>query len=169
MMPAPAGAGIFQPALERIVIPIASRKHAIDTASLPMLQLEQRHGDAAAIAAATYYRLAGCDPADAAIDDDGSFDQHVLASILAVAATEHGIMAERTGLPAADLGALLAAWFPRAGDIVAGSSGSAADRDGARSAAGAALQHRPGRPLSGGDDRPPGNGAQPPLGRSWIA
>ena len=38
------------------------------------------------ISAATYRMLTGVDPAEAAIDDDDSFDRHVLASILAVAA-----------------------------------------------------------------------------------
>lgn len=129
-MPAPAGAGIAPLALERIVIPIVSREPAVNPAYLPpMLRLEQRHGDAATIAAATYYRLAGCDPADAEIADDDGFDRHVLASILAVAATADGIEAERTGLSAADLGALLAAWFPLAGTIVSASGGPTTDDD----------------------------------------
>ena len=56
--------------------------------------------------------LTGCHPADAAIDDDFSFDRHVLASILAVASMENGTVAERAGLAAADLASLMAQWFP---------------------------------------------------------
>jgi len=59
--------------------------------------------------------LTGCHPADAAVDDAFSFDRHVLASILAVAAMEDGAMAARAGLAAADLVSLMAQWFPVAG------------------------------------------------------
>ncbi len=58
--------------------------------------------------------LTGCHPADATIDDDFSFDRHVLASILAVAAMENGAVTERAGLAAADLASLMAQWFPAA-------------------------------------------------------
>ena len=58
--------------------------------------------------------LTGCHPADAVIDDDFSFDRHVLASILAVASMENGTVAERAGLAAADLASLMAQWFPAA-------------------------------------------------------
>jgi nitrogen fixation protein NifQ len=64
--------------------------------------------------AAIYRMLTGCDPADATVEDDGSFDQHVLASILAVAATEGGSVGERVGLAACDLAALTVQWFPDA-------------------------------------------------------
>ncbi|MFH1346584.1 MAG: nitrogen fixation protein NifQ [Pseudomonadota bacterium] len=63
---------------------------------------------------AAYRLLTGCYPADAAIDDDFSFDRHVLASILAVAAMENGAVAERAGLAAEDLANLMAHWFPAA-------------------------------------------------------
>jgi nitrogen fixation protein NifQ len=66
------------------------------------------------IGAAAYRMLTGCHPADAVIDDDSSFDRHVLASILAVAAMETGPVAERAGLTAADLVRLMARWFPAA-------------------------------------------------------
>ncbi|MGO8910740.1 MAG: nitrogen fixation protein NifQ [Bradyrhizobium sp.] len=72
------------------------------------------------VGTAAYRVLTGCHPADAAVDDDFSFDRHVLASILAVAAMEEGAMAARAGLAAADLVSLMAQWFP-----VAGSSGIA--------------------------------------------
>lgn len=66
------------------------------------------------IGAAAYRVLTGCHPADAVIDDDFSFDRHVLASVLAVAAMENGAVAERAGLAAADLATLMAQWFPAA-------------------------------------------------------
>jgi nitrogen fixation protein NifQ len=66
------------------------------------------------IGAAAYRMLTGCRPADAAIDDDISFDRHVLASILAVAAMENGPVAERAGLAADDLVSLMTNWFPAA-------------------------------------------------------
>lgn len=66
------------------------------------------------IGTAAYRLLTGCHPADAIIDDDFSFDRHVLASILAVAAMENGAVAERAGLAAADLAGLMAQWFPAA-------------------------------------------------------
>ncbi len=66
------------------------------------------------IGVAVYRLLTGCRPADAVIDDDISFDRHVLASILAVAAMETGPMAERAGLTAADLVGLMTQWFPAA-------------------------------------------------------
>lgn len=66
------------------------------------------------IGIAAYRMLTGCHPADAVIDDDLSFDRHVLASILAVASMESGKVAERAGLAAADLASLMARWFPAA-------------------------------------------------------
>lgn len=66
------------------------------------------------IGAAAYHLLTGCHPADARIDDDFSFDRHVLASILAVAAMEDGVVAERAGLAAEDFASLMAQWFPAA-------------------------------------------------------
>jgi nitrogen fixation protein NifQ len=63
------------------------------------------------VGAASYRMLVGCDPADAMIDDDESFDRHVFASILAVAAMEGGAVAERVGLAADDLAALIGDWF----------------------------------------------------------
>lgn len=70
--------------------------------------------DRESIGTAAYRMLIGCHPADASIEDDFSFDRHVLASILAVASMENGTVAERTGLTAADLASLMAHWFPAA-------------------------------------------------------
>ena len=79
--------------------------------ALPMSSLAQESGR---IGVAAYRLLTGCHPADATIDDDFSFDRHVLASILAVAAMENGAVAERAGLAAEDLAHLMAQWFPAA-------------------------------------------------------
>ena len=70
-------------------------------------------------AAAAYRMLTGYEVADALIENDESFDRHVLASILSVAATEGGSVPERAGLVAGDLGALIARWFPLAHDVAA--------------------------------------------------
>lgn len=71
-------------------------------------------GDAPHRGRALYRMLTGCDPSDAAIDDDDSFDRHVLASILAVSAMETGSVAERAGLATSELTQLVAQWFPAA-------------------------------------------------------
>ncbi|MBB5048014.1 nitrogen fixation protein NifQ [Rhodopseudomonas rhenobacensis] len=68
--------------------------------------------DEASPAAAIYRVLTGRAAASARIDDDREFDRHVLASILAVALTEQGALAERSGLLADDLVELLGRWFP---------------------------------------------------------
>lgn len=91
---------------------IAPRQDLSDSA-LPPTTAEL--GDRAVHVGATIYRmLTGWDPADAAIADDHSFDRHVLASIFAVAAMEDDAVAERAGLVAADLTALIEQWFPQA-------------------------------------------------------
>jgi nitrogen fixation protein NifQ len=59
-----------------------------------------------------YRMLCGFDPHEAVIDDDNSFDRHVLASILAVAATQPGGIGAGAGLAAPDLAALIVQWFP---------------------------------------------------------
>ena len=59
-----------------------------------------------------YRMLTGVDPADAEIEDDDSFDRHVMASILAVSATERGTVGERAGLSTFDLVTLVAEMFP---------------------------------------------------------
>ena len=65
-----------------------------------------------------YRLLTGQEPADAAIAEDGAFDAHVLASILAVAAVEQGSVAERIGLPADDMVRLIECWFPQAHHVI---------------------------------------------------
>jgi nitrogen fixation protein NifQ len=97
--------------LERLVIIAAPR--TIDAVSaIPLLEPLALPHDREHVGTAAYRALTGCHPADAIIDDDFSFDRHVLASILAVAAMENGAVAERAGLAAADLSGLLAQWFP---------------------------------------------------------
>ena len=94
------------------MIAAATFEQSIDAPSvLPALHLphEREH-----VAVAAYRILTGSHPADAAIEDDFSFDRHVLASILAVAAMENGAVAERAGLSAADFASLMARWFPAA-------------------------------------------------------
>jgi nitrogen fixation protein NifQ len=74
--------------------------------------------DRADVGVATYRQLTGCDPADAAVEDDASFDRHVLASILAVAAMEEGAVAEHAGLASRDLITLIEREFPSARDVI---------------------------------------------------
>jgi nitrogen fixation protein NifQ len=76
-------------------------------------------GDHADVGAAIYHMLTGCDPANAAIEEDAAFDRHVLASILAVAAMEGGAVAERAGLDGDDLSTLIGRWFPSANGVIA--------------------------------------------------
>lgn len=67
-------------------------------------------------AAQAYRRLTGTTPAAARITDDAAFDRHVLASILAVAASEGDALAARAGLDDGDLSTLLSLCFST-GDI----------------------------------------------------
>jgi nitrogen fixation protein NifQ len=93
--------------------------HFVDSNSaclLPFARPDGWDGHCRSMGPATYRMLAGCDPAEAKIEDDRSFDRHVLASILAVSATEGGSVAERAGLPAPELSSLIAQWFPSARD-----------------------------------------------------
>ena len=66
-----------------------------------------------------YRLLTGCDPAGADIAGDRDFDRHVLASIIAVAAMDGDAVAERAGLAATDLAAIIAGYFPSARDRLA--------------------------------------------------
>lgn len=61
-----------------------------------------------------YSALNGCDSADAPTDTPRAFDRHVLASIIAVAATEDAAIWKQVGLAPAELVRLLARWFPHA-------------------------------------------------------
>ena len=97
------------------MITAAPREQTVDAASmLPLWEVSAAPQDREQIGTAAYRALTGCHPADADIDDDFSFDRHVLASILAVAAMENGAVAERAGLATADLASLMAQWFPAA-------------------------------------------------------
>jgi len=107
-----------EPALERRVRTAAPREQSIEAMPmLPALEQPAAPHRRERIGSAAYLALTGRRPADAAIDDDDSFDGHVLASILAAAATEDGAVAERAGLAAADLAKLMAQWFPAACSI----------------------------------------------------
>jgi nitrogen fixation protein NifQ len=98
------------------VIPAAPREQSVDAGSaLHALEQLDAPRDRGHVGTSAYRLLTGCHPADAAVDDDFSFDRHVLASILAVAAMEDGAMAARTGLAVADLVRLMVQWFPAAG------------------------------------------------------
>ncbi len=81
------------------------------------------------IGVAAYRMLTGCHPADAIIDDDFSFDRHVLASILAMASMENGALAERAGLAPADIAGLMAHWFPAACGLGLASANAVAVED----------------------------------------
>lgn len=95
----------------------APHRHAMDPASTAASLAHDEGVDtnAAPDCVAVYRRLTGGAPDAARIEDDHSFDRHVLASILALASTEGGPLTERSGLPASDLARLLAQWFPSAG------------------------------------------------------
>lgn len=81
------------------------------------------------IGVAAYRMLTGCHPADAIIDDDFSFDRHVLASILAMASMENGALAERAGLAPGDIVSLMAHWFPAACGLGLASANAVAVED----------------------------------------
>src|SRR5271168_3410758 len=78
-------------------------------------------GDGGALRAAsgaTAYRLlTGCDVEAACIEADRAFDRHVFASLLAVAASEGGVIGDRVGLADDDLAGLMERWFPEALDV----------------------------------------------------
>lgn len=63
--------------------------------------------------AGAYRELIGVSPDAAIIDSDDSFDRHVLACILALAATERGTLAGQVGLTETELEALLSRSFPK--------------------------------------------------------
>jgi nitrogen fixation protein NifQ len=91
------------------------------------LRLEQHVEDAPSLdmedagcegGAAIYRLLTGHEPHEAEIEDDASFDVHVVASILAVAAEDGGAVNECAGLRADDLALLISRWFPNAGHLI---------------------------------------------------
>ena len=103
---------------------------SIDAASAhPALEQSTVSHDRESIGTAAYRMLIGCHPDDASVEDDFSFDRHVLASILAVASMENGTVAERTGLTAADIASLLAHWFPGACGFGVARAGTGAVED----------------------------------------
>lgn len=97
----------------------ASTRPAPVTLSSDDQASRRRDGAARHQGRAIYHRLVGCDPAASAIEDDISFDRHILASILAVSAMETGPVAERAGLSAVELTELVMRWFPAAVDLIA--------------------------------------------------
>ncbi len=108
----------------------ASREPSIDAASaLSALEQSTVPHDRESIGTAAYRMLIGCHPADASVEDDFSFDRHVLASILAVASMENGTVAERAGLATADLASLMAHWFPGACGLGLACAGASAAED----------------------------------------
>jgi len=97
------------------VIAAATLEQTIDAGpAFPALQSSYPPHPREHVGASAYRVLTGYHPADAVIDEDLSFDRHVLASILAVATMENGAVAERAGLAATDLAAMMAHWFPAA-------------------------------------------------------
>jgi nitrogen fixation protein NifQ len=76
--------------------------------------LDRSESASAETGAAVYRLLTGHYQSEAQLDDDRSFDAHVFASVLAVAAAEGGMVNERAGLRADDLALLIARWFPAA-------------------------------------------------------
>jgi nitrogen fixation protein NifQ len=62
-------------------------------------------------AAAAYRSLMGSSSEETKIDSDETFDKHVFASILAIAATEGGLFADQAGLSQMELKALLSRCF----------------------------------------------------------
>ncbi|WP_253711611.1 nitrogen fixation protein NifQ [Bradyrhizobium sp. WD16] len=79
--------------------------------------------------AAFYRSLTGIEPAAAVIADDTSFDRHVLACILAVAAAEGGSVSERSGLTAPELAVLLERFFPLRRGLAATAARATAEDD----------------------------------------
>ncbi|RZN10690.1 nitrogen fixation protein NifQ, partial [Bradyrhizobium sp. Leo121] len=61
---------------------------------------------------ATYRLLTGAHPADADTTSDSNFDRHALASILALATMDGGLLSEKVGLSSHELAALLEQYFP---------------------------------------------------------
>ncbi len=93
------------------------REFFVDPESAPRLPSALRIGRRVQPGPAIYRALTGCDPALAEIKNDMRFDRHVLASILAVAATEGDAVAGQAGLSAEELMALVSRWFPGAYDF----------------------------------------------------
>jgi len=85
---------------------------AAQTSSMDAVPAQTGREEPAGIA---FYRLLiGCHPAEADIGGDHDFDRHVLACILAAAAMDGGLLAERAGVAEHDLNDLLSRHFPQA-------------------------------------------------------
>ncbi len=114
------------------MITTAPREQTVDAVSaLPLLKPSAAPRARAHVGVAAYRTLTGCHPADADIEDDFSFDRHVLASILVVAAMENDAVAGRAGLAAAEFASLMAQWFPAACGLGIVWSAQDADAEGA--------------------------------------
>ena len=98
--------------------PVATSAFRGSAAAPSLGDTVQEAGACGHIGAATYLMLTGRDAATADVQDDASFDRHVLASILSVAAMEGGVLADRAGLPAAELADLIEQQFPSARSVV---------------------------------------------------
>ncbi len=94
----------------------AQRENVIDGAAALQMQAPVAGGGIELEGVMAYRMLSGCNPREAVIDDDISFDRHVLASILAASAMEQGGIGGGAGLAAADLAGMIAQWFPWAED-----------------------------------------------------
>ena len=94
------------------MIVAGAHRYAVGPAALVLPAFDDA-GEGASPVAAIYRVLTGQQSAQADIADDHDFDRHVLASILAVALTEPGSLAERSGLSLGDLASLARGWFPQ--------------------------------------------------------
>jgi len=94
------------------VIVAGAHRYAVGPAAL-VLPAFGGADESASPVAAIYRVLTGQQSAAADIADDQDFDRHVLASILAVALSEPGSLAERSGLSLGDLAGLARHFFPR--------------------------------------------------------
>jgi nitrogen fixation protein NifQ len=94
------------------VIVAGAHRYAVGPAAL-VLPAFAGADESASPVAAIYRVLTGQESAKADIADDHAFDRHVLASILAVALSEPGSLAERSGLSRGDLASLARHFFPQ--------------------------------------------------------
>jgi nitrogen fixation protein NifQ len=67
-----------------------------------------------------YFALTGWHPGDAAADDDGEFDIHVFASLIATAAAQGSAVHGHLGLSSDEFRAMIDRLFPGAGDMFCG-------------------------------------------------
>ena len=67
-----------------------------------------------------YFALTGWHPGDAAADDDGEFDIHVFASLIAIAAAQGSAVYTQLGLSVGEFQAVIDHLFPGACDVFCG-------------------------------------------------